>query len=387
MLQNRVFYGLVLAAAVLLYIFTNTYYTLTLLVLTILLPLISMGLMLLSGGGLNIRLETPDTASKDAVSVSYIFENTGSFPLARLTFLVQMENLMTGTKAFKEVHATVGRKTSVTAKLAIRGCKAGSLVLSTKKIRVCDAFGLFYLKKKELPERVLLVYPDMRDMAVHMEKPVETMGEGSRYSAERPGQDVSEIFTLREYTEGDEVRKIHWKLSSKIDKTLVRDFSLPLNYSLFLLAELHFEGENTADAVLELFCSLSRMLLESGINHSFAWYDAGEEEFCVRELDTLEDLDVAAARLLSSCACPKKGAALDYYAASGYYNSRSTLVYVAACPDPDRIAELEVLQPMRTICVYEDEEKTENGQAMREDDRILLVSVKEAEEGGLEIMV
>ncbi len=387
MLQNRVFYGLMLAGAVLLYIFTNTYYTLTLLVLTVLLPLISMGLMLLSRGGLNIRLNAPDTAVKDAAAISYTFENTGSLPLARIVFVVQMENLMTGAKAFRQVHATVGSKTSVTAKLAIRGSKAGSLVLSTETIRLYDAFGLFALKKKDLPAQALLIYPDMREMAVHMEKPVETTGEGNRYSPERPGQDVSEIFALREYTEGDEIRKIHWKLSSKIDKTLVRDFSLPLNYSLFLLAELHFDKEDTADAVLELFFSLSRMLLESGINHSFAWYDAGAEEFCVRELDTLEDLDIAAARFLSSCACPEKGAALDYYAASGYYNSRSTLVYVAERPDADRIAEMEVLQPMRTIYVYDDEEQMEDGKTMQDDDRILFVSVKQAEEGGLEIMV
>lgn len=386
MLRNRVFYGLMLAGAALIYIFTNTYYTLTLLVLTILLPLLSLILMILSKGGLEIRLDAPDTAEKDKAAVSYTFENKGFLPLARIAFQVQMENLMTGEQAARWVQATVGGRAFVTANLALQGCRAGSVVLSTAKIRIYDAFGLFTMKKKNLPDRTLLIYPNMREIAVRMEKPVETTGDGSRYSPYRPGQDVSEIFALRNYAEGDEIRKIHWKLSSKLDKTLVRDFSLPLNYSLFLLVELHFENEEIADAVLELFFSLSRMLLENGINHNLAWYDAGEEEFCVRELDTLEDLDIAAARLLSSCASQKKSAALDYYAASGYYNSHSTLVYTTAGPDSDRIAEMEVLQPMRTICVYQETEE-ENVRADRDDDRILFVSVKEAEEGGLEIMV
>lgn len=386
MLRNRVFYGLMLAGAALIYIFTNTYYTLTLLVLALLLPLLSLALMLLSRGGLSISLDAPDTAAKDRAVLTYTFENTGALPMARIVFLVQMENLMTGGQRARWVHATVGGKTSVTAKLALRGARAGSVVLSTRKIRIYDAFGLFALKQPDLPARTLIIYPDMGEMAVYMEKPVETTGDGSRYSPERPGQDVSEIFALRNYVQGDAIRRIHWKLSSKLDKTLVRDFSLPLNYSLFLLAELHFDSEETADAVLELFFSLSRTLLESGINHNLAWYDEGEEEFCVKELDTLEDLDVAAARLLSSCASGRKAAALDYYAASGYYNSRSTLVYTAAEPDPDRIAEMEVLQPMRTICVY-DEARGIPAPMDREDERMLLVSVKEAEEGGLEIMV
>lgn len=38
MLKNRVFYVLLLAAAALIYIFTNTYYTLTLLAVCVVLP-------------------------------------------------------------------------------------------------------------------------------------------------------------------------------------------------------------------------------------------------------------------------------------------------------------------------------------------------------------
>lgn len=386
MVQNRVFYGLLLAGAVLLYIFTNTYYTLTLLILMILLPLISLGLMLACRGHLNIRLEVPDTGEKDEAVLTYTFENTGAMPIARILFLVELENLLAGSKSSRWIHGAAGSKKTLEAKLRLKNSKAGSVVISTKKIRIYDAFGLFALPKADLPDQMIVIYPRMGEQRVRLEKPVETTGDGSRYAPHRPGQDVSEIFALREYGAGDEVRKIHWKLSSKLDKMMVRDFSLPLNYSLFLLAELNFENEDMADAVLEVYLSLSRSLLESGMNHNLSWYDAGEGEFYVRELDDFEDLEAAAARLLSSCASPKKSAALDYYAASGYYNSRSTLVYVAAEPDLDRVSELEVLQPMRTICIYDDKQE-QSGQEFRQDGAILRISVKQAEEGGLEIMV
>lgn len=386
MVQNRVFYGLMLAGAILLYIFTNTYYTLTLLLLIILLPMISLGLMLACRGHLNIRLQVPDTAEKENAVLSYTFENTGAMPIARILFLVEMENLLTGSKSSRWVHGAAGSRKTLEAKLALKNSRAGSVVISTRKIRIYDAFGLFAISKADLPDQVTVIYPRMGEERVRLEKPVETTGDGSRYAPHRPGQDVSEIFALREYSTGDEVRKIHWKLSSKLDKTLVRDFSLPLNYSLFLLAELNFENEDMADAVLEVYLSLSKSLLESGMNHNLSWYDEGEGEFYVRELDDFEDLEAAAARLLSSCASSQKSAALDYYAASGYYNSRSTLVYVAAAPDLNRVSELEVLQPMRTICIY-DEEQEKGDSELRRDDGILRISVKQAEEGGLEIMV
>ncbi|MCQ4635645.1 DUF58 domain-containing protein [Anaerovorax odorimutans] len=384
MLRNRVFYVLLLLAMAMIYIFTNTYYTLTLLGLCVLLPVISLALMLFSRRGLSIGLEVPGTAEKENAVFTYSFENSSVFPVARLIFLVQMENQMTGSQKTRKVNATVGGKKTVTARLAMKDSKVGTVIVSTKQIRVYDAFGLFALKKPDLADRATVVYPDMRQAQVYMEKPIETTGDGSRYSPDKPGQDVSEIFTLREYVPGDEVRKIHWKLSSKIDKMMVRDFSLPLNYSVFLLMELTKGKEDVVDAVVELYLSLSRALLESGINHNLAWYDAGEGAFHVRELDDFEDLEIAAAQVLSSYAGEKTGIALDYYAASAYRTQKSTLVYVASDPDLDKTAEMEVSQIMRTIYVYEDEKKREQAQQAIQ---MIPVSVKNIAEGIPEIMV
>lgn len=386
MLRNRVFYVLLLLAMALIYIFTNTYYTLTLLGLCTLLPLLSLVLMLFSKRGLTISLTVPGTVEKENAVFTYEFENTSLFPVARVVFTVQMENQMTGSTRTRKISTTVGGKKSVSAKLSMTGSKVGTVILSTRRIRVYDAFGLFALKKPDLQNQATIVYPDMREAAVYMEKPIETMGEGTRYSPDKPGPDVSEIFALREYVPGDEVRKIHWKLSSKIDKTMIRDFSLPLNYSVFLLMELTRGDEDIVDAVVELYLSLSRALLENGINHNLAWYDGSEEAFHVRELGDFEDLEIAAAQVLSSYAAEKRGAALEYYAASGYRSRRSTLIYVVADPDLDKVAEMEVSQTMRTIYVYDDENENLRKEAQQAV-QLIPVSVKDVAEGIPEIMV
>lgn len=384
MQKNRVFYVLLLVAAAVLYIFTNTYYTLTLLGFCVALPVLSLVLMLFSRHGLSLTLEAPGTAEKENAVFTCQFSNSSVFPVARLMFQVRIENQMTGSQKTRRVSATVGGKKTVTARLSMQGSKVGTVLIAAEKIRVYDAFGLFSLKKPNLPEQAVVVYPRMQDALVYMERPVETTGDGSRYSPHRPGQDVSEIFALREYVSGDEVRKIHWKLSSKIDKTMVRDFSRPLNYSVFLLMELTKGREDVMDTVVELYLSLSHALLAGGINHSLAWYDAGTGAFHTRELDDFEDLDMAAAQVLSSYAAEKTGTALDYYAAGAFRNRQSILVYVVADPDLDRIAEMQVSQSMRTILVYE----TESGlEAARQAATVIPVSVKEAAEGVPEIIV
>ena len=384
MLKNRVFYVLLLAAAALIYIFTNTYYTLTLLAVCVVLPVVSLVLMLIAGRGISIELSLPQTAEKKAASLTYRINNPGRYPVARITFRIRMENQMTGAARERRVSATAGSRETVTAELSLQNSKVGTVVVSTAKIRVYDAFGLFVFRKPDLQDQAVIIYPDMRNVEVHMEKPVENTGDGSRYSPDRPGQDVSEIFALREYVPGDEIRKIHWKLSGKTDRTMVRDFSLPLNYSVFLLLELTRGSEELVDAQVEIFLALSRTLLENGISHNMGWYDAAEERFNVDELDDFEELELAAAGVLSSYAAEESGAALDFYSASGYRSRNNILLYVVTAPKLDKIAELEVYQRMQTILIYEEETAAK---AAAQEIEAVTVSVKEAAEGMPEIIV
>ena len=384
MLKNRVFYVLLLAAAALIYIFTNTYYTLTLLAVCVVMPVISLVLMLIAGREIAIELELPQTAEKKAASLTYRISNPGRYPVARITFQIRLENQMTGAFRERRVSATAGSRETVTAELSLQNSKVGTVVVSTNKIRVYDAFGLFVFRKSDLPDQAVIIYPDMRNVEVHMENPVENTGDGSRYSPDRPGQDVSEIFALREYVPGDEIRKIHWKLSGKTDRTMVRDFSLPLNYSVFLLLELTRGSEELVDAQVEIFLALSRTLLENGISHNMGWYDAAEERFNVEELDDFEELELAAAGVLSSYAAEESGAALDFYSASGYRSRNNILLYVVTEPKLDKIAELEVYQRMQTILIYEEETAVK---AAAQEIEAVTVSVKEAAEDMPEIIV
>lgn len=384
MLKNRVFYVLLLAAAALIYIFTNTYYTLTLLGLCVVLPVVSLVLMLIAGRKITIEPEVPQTAEKNSAVITYRINNPGRYPIARITFRIRMENQMTGASRERRVSATAGSRETVTAELSLKNSKVGTVVISTTKIRVYDAFGLFVFRKSDLPDQAVIIYPNMRNLQVLMEKPVENTGDGSRYSPDRPGQDVSEIFALREYVPGDEIRKIHWKLSGKTDRTMVRDFSLPLNYAVFLLLELTKGSEELVDAQVEIFLTISRALLENGISHNMGWYDAAEENFHVEELDDFQELELASAGVLSSYAAEESGEAIDFYRASGYRSSSNILLYVVTEPKLDKIAELEVNQRMQTILIYEDEAAAK---AAEQEIDAITVSVKEAAEGVPEIIV
>lgn len=381
MAGNRVFYILLLAAAAGIYIFTNTYYTLMLLALTVVLPLISLALMLLSRRGVTVSADVPGSCEKKNASFRYSINNSSRFPAARITFEVKLENQLTGAVRRRKVSAAAGGRQSVSADLRLTGARAGLVTVDTQKIRIYDALGLFTTGKKDLPSQECIVYPEFRDVLVSMERPVETMGDSRRFAPEKPGSDVSELFAVREYVPGDEVRKIHWKLSSKLDRTILREFSLPLNFSVILMIDMIRGDEEITDAQLELLFSLSRGMLEQGIDHNMAWFDAGEGMFHICEITGFEEFELAAAQMLQCYAGDRPDAALGYYMESQYRNPRTTLVYLTSCPDEGTIAEISVSQPVRTIHVCH----SADGKA--EDSGIMQVTAEEIRNGMPEIIV
>ena len=376
MLKNRALYILLLLLMSGIYIFTNTWYTITMLGLCVLLPVLSAILMLLSGKGLELRLDVPETMDKDHAKITCYLINSSVFPVARVTFEIRIENQMTGSVKVKKISGTAGGKATAQANLDLVNSSSGTVFFKLTGIRIYDTFGLFAFRRQDIPGQSAVIWPRMREVTVRMQRPVETMGDGTRYAPEKPGQDVSEVFAIREYAAGDEIRKIHWKLSSKLDTLLVRDFSLPLNYSVTLLLELKKTKEALIDTAVEVYLSLSSALLESGLHHNLAWFDAGEGEFHVRELNQFEDLEASAAQVLSSYVSEQGSPALDYYRESGYRNPKTILLYVACEPDAEKTAELAGTQTIQVIDIYETEEE-----------RIQEETRQAAGTGDLEIMV
>jgi hypothetical protein len=110
------------------------------------------------------------------------------------------------------------------------------------------------------------------------------------YSQERPGADLTETFQLREYVPGDSPRQIHWKLTGKFDKLIVRDPGLPISKNVLVFWERTGESgdPNLIDAQAEVIISLCRSLVDMGIQFTVGWNDT-DRNLCIthriREMD------------------------------------------------------------------------------------------------------
>lgn len=117
------------------------------------------------------------------------------------------------------------------------------------------------------------VLPDTFSAQVSLELPFYQTDEEESYAPDRKGYDLSEIYQLRDYVQGDPIRQIHWKLSGKLDTLIVRDPSLPVSRSLLVLWD-----KNTAesspiemDAMAEAVASVCQELSQNGMIYTLAW--------------------------------------------------------------------------------------------------------------------
>ena len=228
MALRRMIYALTLAGALLFQITNENYLAHFLLALCLVLPLLSLAMSLRGMLGCRLALAALPTAADRGgegcwqVSVDI----PGLLPLARLVLRTEEKNLLTGhTQRRRLSMSGVARRRPADLSAPTGHC--GVVELRADKIRVYDYLGLFSRRLPSPPPARLLCRP------IPAETPPPLLPEGlgapAPCGAVRRGP--GEEYDLRDYRPGDPMRAVHWKLSSKWDKLIVReraDAALPL---------------------------------------------------------------------------------------------------------------------------------------------------------------
>lgn len=186
----------------------------------------------------------------------------------------------------------------------------GQLVIEPVKCRVYDYLGLFRFRIRDVQTGTVLVRPHP--------VPLETVPDLSRYLARswrpKPGGGFGENHELRLYRPGDSLQQIHWKLTAKTGKLILRETVEP-EEGLVLL-KLDLKGTpDILDEKLGKLLWLSRYLLDQGLGHRIQALTAeGPLELPVRdEADALAAVDH-----LLCCRCAAEGTIRDSLQAASW---------------------------------------------------------------------
>lgn len=132
-------------------------------------------------------------------------------------------------------HPLSGQRWRLKKKADIPTAHCGALEYTVTKARICDYLGLFSFPMRTPNPHTVIVRP--------APVPSETLPQLSRYLARawRPkrGGGFAENHELRLYRPGDSVQQIHWKLSAKTGKLILREPMEPERGRVLLRMDLN----------------------------------------------------------------------------------------------------------------------------------------------------
>lgn len=301
-MMGRLCYLLLLLVSGGVCLFWGSRWLLVLVLALVLLPLGSVLLQLIRRRGLRLELSAPSDLERDARgSVVLTLHNPGILPVGHGVCRLRMTNLLTGGQEQLAVPVFAPGRGSHSVSLDFSSRHCGRVALQSEKLYLYDPFGVAGVSCGVSAAAQITVQPACFPQTILISADANCPDDSEVYSAEKPGYDLSEVWQLREYQPGDSPRQIHWKLSGKLDRLVVRDPSLPVRRSVLVFWErTQTATPEETDAQADAVISVCQTLLEDGLSFTVAWND-GESGGCVlQELRSLDDLAALLPRLLAA---------------------------------------------------------------------------------------
>lgn len=213
--------------------------------------------------------------------------------------------------------------------------KYGLYEAGVSRLQCFDFLHLFCFRKELNLNAQIRVLPDTPPRE---EKHEALYSEGFDEFEEsgKTGNVSSNVTDIREYQPGDRLQKIHWKLSTKIDKLMVKENEATSTNEFFLLLELFQPEEdacknepallNALDTAIEEAWSIAIELLQTGEYFVFAAYSTAREDFVMSTIRSKDDLENAFSEIFYEPAYDTENLALDIYEKSGL--KKGTLLHI-----------------------------------------------------------
>jgi len=302
MFRYRIAYCTTLAAAILFYLFFNGYLSFFTFVFVLLLPFISLLFTLLAVLKTTVWLEmkSPVANKNEEFILSIILKNTSIFPIARSRMKIYCVNSLCGVKQNETLFLPVNARMEQIVEHRMQSQYCGKITTELTQIKYYDYLGIFTIKRNLSVCAEAFVLPKMLFIDAQIDTATNVSVESSTYSKVKPGDDPSEIFDIRPFRGGDRLRSIHWKLSSKLDELMVKEFSLPTDSEVLLLTELLAPDMPMLDTLVDVLATLSHFLTENQINHRIEWFDSKNGQFNEETIESDEDLAVLMNAVLSA---------------------------------------------------------------------------------------
>lgn len=257
--------------------------------------------------------------------------------------------------------ASIAPGDTATVELKLKANRRGAYSLGPLWAGTTFPFGIFRFAGKLPARHRVLVTPRIHHMATLSLNPGLRYQPGGVPLASETGESL-EFMGVREYRQGDSLRKIHWKLWARRGTPVVREFSQEYFSRVGVILDTYRPPKGELfERATEVAASISNFLARQDAIVDF--FAAGSEVYFLsagRQLGTLQSiLDVLA------CVEPTKESPYERleHQLLDILPSLSAVVVISFSPDPVRRAFWDRLKlggaPLRVFCLGRGEDEPE----------------------------
>ncbi len=274
---------IVCAAFYILYVWD---FALVLLVLIIALPIIMYITTFLAKRKMKVEfaLQNKIVPKNSPFPVQICITNKSIFPIGKAEAHIEYYNVFNNKTSDFELYLPIQSRNTQRVTFRLKSKFCGIVKVKIAYISIYDPLRIFKFKIGKNVGAEIAVMPTAHDISGTVLYSNRINEDSSVFSESSPGDDPSEVFDLRDYVAGDKLNRIHWKLSSKKDDFIVKEYSLPIDVpcTVFLDLKCYEDSDYTLpvfDTLVETAVSLSQFLIENERVHSLIFYHAKHKRF------------------------------------------------------------------------------------------------------------
>ncbi len=337
------------------YIISGNHYILLLALCIFIMPICMLLSNLIARNHIGVSMRIQPTCEKGECCECVVeLINRSVMPIFRAQLKIEANNSLTGEKETLNRLLFIPANGMGTVEFRFKSLHCGQITMSASQLHIADCFGVigvnapvnanisaninspvnapmnaqkstfksasqnaFVNAQKNAPMNAvqrITVLPETCEIPTISNSLTLITADNDSYAEGIRGDDYSEVLLLRDYVPGDSLKQIHWKLSSKLDRLIVREASMPVQRSLLICMDNPTDcTPDESDAIAEITASVLRALSDAGSVFSVARPEENGCEFM--EIEEAAELTKAVEWLMG---CPRcDGAYLDYAEHSG----------------------------------------------------------------------
>lgn len=358
--KRRICFGLLTLTIWLMFFTTDALFLLPMAVMLLLLPIVFHLLLLHDRHNIWIECKVPAVCAKEKEVPIDLVIHTGRLYCAGILEirLVGQNILLDETHEWNIMRSIQGGRKEQ-HRISFVSDLCGETEFSVVQMQCMDILGICS-RRITLPHKSYCkIYPKMLRTTIAAELEQNQSIVADKLFQNKRGSDLSEVFDLRDYVPGDDIKAIHWKMSAKMGHVIVKEASAPTKENILVLLDfaLEFDGKpidkRLISTAFELAATIGARLTYQGIAHDTAMYINGE--LSVVPITNRMDYIKTVEQHLSFEVPEKTGSALELFAISAYHMAYTKVVYVCAYDFPRTLEALLAQQSTTAVCISDDE--------------------------------